>query len=225
MGPRRPASCHGGCHAHARFHESAHRGPAIHRPTRAHESGAHFFLWRRAGGVPLINVPVDFAGNFALTIKRTGNFVNSRGHRPFAREGIWHPRQVRSGLHPQPRSRSLGIAVVSAGRRKPRCRRATIAEAVCPQHRRSQPEATKLMAAATTQSVAITCAQIATIPKNSASEASVATSSTRVRPMSLTPILNAPFLADPWERLSFHSSRWQWKGSIARRTLGLSLTP
>jgi hypothetical protein len=39
-----------------------------------------------------------------------------------------------------------------------------------------------------TQSVAITCAQIATIPKNSASEASVATSSTRVRPMSLTPI-------------------------------------
>jgi hypothetical protein len=62
-----------------------------------------------------------------------------------------------------------------------------------------------------TQSVAITCAQIATIPKNSASEASVATSSTRVRPMSLTPIsvrkstefacLNAPFPADPWERL------------------------
>lgn len=90
------------------------------------------------------------------------------------------------------------------------------------------------MAAAMTQSVAITCAQIATIPKNSASEASVATSSTRVRPMSLTPIsvrkstefacLNAPFSADPWERLSFHSSRWQWKGSIARRTLGLSLT-
>jgi hypothetical protein len=124
-----------------------------------------------------------------------------------------------------PATQSVGIAVVSAGRRKPRCRRATIAEAVCPQHRRSQPEATKLMAAATTQSVAITCAQIATIPKNSASEASVATSSTRVRPMSLTPILNAPFLADPWERLSFHSSRWQWKGSIARRTLGLSLTP
>jgi hypothetical protein len=91
------------------------------------------------------------------------------------------------------------------------------------------------MAAAMTQSVAITCAQIATILKNSASEASVATSSTRVRPMSLTPIsvrkstefacLNALFPADPWERLSFHSSRWQWKGSIARRTLGLSLTP
>ena len=38
-----------------------------------------------------------------------------------------------------------------------------------------------------TQSVAITCAQIATIPKNSASEASVASSSTTVRPMSLTP--------------------------------------
>jgi hypothetical protein len=100
---------------------------------------------------------------------------------------------------------------------------------------RSGPSsATKLMAAAMTQSVAITCAQIATIPKNSASEASVATSSTRVRPMSLTPIsvrkstefacLNAPFPADPWERLSFHSSRWQWKGSIARRTLSLSLT-
>ena len=87
-----------------------------------------------------------------------------------------------------PATQSVGIAVVSAGRRKPRCRRATIAEAVCPQHRRSQPEATKLMAAAMTQSVAITCAQIATIPKNSASEASVATSSTRVRPMSLTPI-------------------------------------
>src|SRR5437899_1174248 len=34
------------------------------------------------------------------------------------------------------------------------------------QHRRSQPEATKFMAATTTQSVAITCAQIATIPTN-----------------------------------------------------------
>ena len=45
------------------------------------------------------------------------------------------------------------------------------------QHRRSQPEATKFMAATTTQSVAITCAQIATIPTNSASEASVAISS------------------------------------------------
>jgi hypothetical protein len=55
------------------------------------------------------------------------------------------------------------------------------------EHRRARgptPEATKLMAAAMTQSVAMTCAQIATIPKNSASEASVATSSTRVRPMS-----------------------------------------
>jgi hypothetical protein len=43
------------------------------------------------------------------------------------------------------------------------------------------------MAAAMTQSVAITCAQIATIPKNSASEASVAISSTMARPMLLTP--------------------------------------
>jgi hypothetical protein len=43
------------------------------------------------------------------------------------------------------------------------------------------------LAAAMTQSVAITCAQIATIPKNNASEASVATSSTTARPMSLTP--------------------------------------
>jgi hypothetical protein len=54
------------------------------------------------------------------------------------------------------------------------------------QHRRSQPEATKFMAATTTQSVAITCAQIATIPTNSASEASVAISSTMARPMLLT---------------------------------------
>jgi hypothetical protein len=45
----------------------------------------------------------------------------------------------------------------------------------------------KLMAAAMTQSVAITCAQIATIPKNSASEASVAISSTMAQPMLLTP--------------------------------------
>jgi hypothetical protein len=45
---------------------------------------------------------------------------------------------------------------------------------------------TKLMAAAMTHSVAITCAQIATILKNSANEASVATSSTTARPMSLT---------------------------------------
>jgi hypothetical protein len=42
------------------------------------------------------------------------------------------------------------------------------------------------MAAAMTHSVAITCAQIATILKNSANEASVATSSTTARPMSLT---------------------------------------
>jgi hypothetical protein len=42
-------------------------------------------------------------------------------------------------------------------------------------------------AATMTQSVAITCAQIATIPTNSASEASVAISSTMARPMSLTP--------------------------------------
>ena len=74
-------------------------------------------------------------------------------------------------------------------------RAAPIAEgggSVCPQHRRSQPEATKLTAAATTQSVAITCAQIATIPKNSASEASVATSSKTARPMSLTPLDKRP---------------------------------
>jgi hypothetical protein len=117
-------------------------------------------------------------------------------------------------------------------------RAAPIAEgggSVCPQHRRSQPEATKLTAAATTQSVAITCAQIATIPKNSASEASVATSSKTARPMSLTPldkrpkiqrvrVLECAFPGRPWERLSFRWSRWQWKGSIARRTLGLSLT-
>ena len=38
-----------------------------------------------------------------------------------------------------------------------------------------------------TQSAPITCAQIATILKNSASEASVANSSTMVRHMSLTP--------------------------------------
>jgi hypothetical protein len=43
------------------------------------------------------------------------------------------------------------------------------------------------MAATLTQSVAITCAQIATIPTNSASEASVAISSTMARPMLLTP--------------------------------------
>jgi hypothetical protein len=54
------------------------------------------------------------------------------------------------------------------------------------------------------QSAAITCAQIAIIPTNSASEASVAISSTMVRPMLLTPhcpksnefaCLNAPFPA------------------------------
>jgi hypothetical protein len=43
------------------------------------------------------------------------------------------------------------------------------------------------MAAMITQSVAITCAQIATIPTNSASEASVAISSIMARPMLLTP--------------------------------------
>jgi hypothetical protein len=51
----------------------------------------------------------------------------------------------------------------------------------------SQPVATKLMAAAISQSVAITCAQIATIPKNIASEASVAISSTMARPIFKTP--------------------------------------
>jgi hypothetical protein len=58
------------------------------------------------------------------------------------------------------------------------------------------------MAAMMTQSVAITCAQIATIPTNSASEASVAISSTMAQAMLLTPqcpkanefaCLNAPF--------------------------------
>jgi len=63
-----------------------------------------------------------------------------------------------------------------------------------------------------TQSVAITCAQIATIPKNSASEASVASSSTTVRPMSPTPkrpkIQGVPVLGLTLKRLSFHWSRW-----------------
>jgi hypothetical protein len=27
-----------------------------------------------------------------------------------------------------------------------------------------------------------------------------------------------------WQRLSIHWSRWQWKGSMARQTAGLSLT-
>jgi hypothetical protein len=42
-------------------------------------------------------------------------------------------------------------------------------------------------AATMIQSVGITCAQIATIPTNSASEASVAIASTMARPMLLTP--------------------------------------
>jgi hypothetical protein len=69
-----------------------------------------------------------------------------------------------------------------------------------------------------TQSVAITCAQIATIPKNNASEASVATSSTTARPMSLTPI----------EYPKIHEfalvAAGNGKVQFARRTPGLSLT-
>jgi hypothetical protein len=66
------------------------------------------------------------------------------------------------------------------------------------------------MAATMTQSVAITCAQIAIIPTNNASEASVTISSTMARPILLTPqfpksdefaCLNAPFPPDPGKAL------------------------
>jgi hypothetical protein len=63
----------------------------------------------------------------------------------------------------------------------------------------------------------------------------VAISSTTARPMSLTPIsirkstefacLNAPFPADAWERLSFHWSRWQGKGSVALAGERFNCTP
>jgi hypothetical protein len=81
---------------------------------------------------------------------------------------------------------------------------------------RSQPKATKFMAATMTQSVAITCAQIATIPTNSASEANMANSSTMARPMLLTPqcpkiqrvrVLECAFSRWTLGRLSFHWSR------------------
>ena len=70
----------------------------------------------------------------------------------------------------------------------------------------------KLIATTMTQSVAITCAQIAIIPTNSASEPSVTISSTMARPILLTPrfrksdefaCLNAPLPGPPWERPSF----------------------
>jgi hypothetical protein len=97
-----------------------------------------------------------------------------------------------------------------------RLRRVTHRIAKLPGHKQRM-RSSKFMAATTTQSVAITCAQIATIPTNSASEASVAISSTMARPMLLTRqcpkiqrvrMLNAPFPGRPWERLSFHWSRW-----------------
>lgn len=59
-----------------------------------------------------------------------------------------------------------------------------------------------------TQSAPITCAQIATILKNSASEASVANSSTMVRHMSLTPTSVQEFNVFPCFGLTLEGSRF-----------------
>jgi len=58
-----------------------------------------------------------------------------------------------------------------------------MAPTVCPQHHRFEGEADELIGAARTQSEAITCAQIATMPKNNASEVNVTASSTTARTM------------------------------------------
>src|SRR5262249_1314499 len=61
--------------------------------------------------------------------------------------------------------------------------RAGMTPTACPQHHRFEGEADELIGAARTQSEAITCAQIATMPKNNASEVNVAASSTTARTM------------------------------------------